>query len=89
MVKKSASFVLARHCRLTIAAAFTSVTRFIQRVVNLRGSTYGLWEQSLSRQAQGGRGKNVMIRHLAGVHKRGAHYSSRRGPRWMAFLNIL
>ena len=40
MVKKAASFVLARHCRLTISAAFTNVTRFIQRVVNLRGSTY-------------------------------------------------
>jgi hypothetical protein len=41
MLKKSASFVLARHCRLTISAAFTNVTRIILRVVNLRGSTYG------------------------------------------------
>jgi hypothetical protein len=41
MVKKTASFVLARHGRLTISAAFTSVTRVIQRVVNLRGSPYG------------------------------------------------
>jgi hypothetical protein len=40
MRKKSASGVLARHCRLTLSAAFTNVTRFIQRVVNLRGSTY-------------------------------------------------
>ncbi len=40
MLKKSASGVLARHCRLTVSAAFTNVTRFIQRVVNLRGSTY-------------------------------------------------
>ena len=40
MVKKPARFVLARHCRLTVSAAFTNVTRFIQRVVNLRGSTY-------------------------------------------------
>lgn len=36
----AASFVLARHCRLTISVAFTNVTRFNQRVVNLRGSTY-------------------------------------------------
>ena len=35
MMKKAASFVLARHCRLTISAAFTNVTRFIQRVVSL------------------------------------------------------
>ncbi len=41
MLKKSASSVLARHCRLTVLAAFTNVTRFIQRVVNLRGSPYG------------------------------------------------
>jgi hypothetical protein len=40
MLKKPASFVLARHCHLTISAAFTHVTRFIQRVVNLRGSPY-------------------------------------------------
>jgi hypothetical protein len=40
MRKNSASGVLARHCRLTNSAAFTNVTRFIQRVVNLRGSTY-------------------------------------------------
>jgi hypothetical protein len=41
MRKKSATGVLASHCRLTVSAAFTSVTRFIQRVVNLRGSPYG------------------------------------------------
>jgi len=41
MRKKSASGVLAGHCRLTISATFTSVTRVIQRVVNLRGSPYG------------------------------------------------
>ena len=41
VLKKPASIVLARHCRLTISAAFTNVTRLIQRVVNLRGSTYG------------------------------------------------
>jgi hypothetical protein len=40
MLKNPASGVLARHCRLTISAAFTNVTRFIQRVVNLRGSMY-------------------------------------------------
>ncbi|OYT24476.1 MAG: hypothetical protein CCU27_03955 [Nitrospira sp. UW-LDO-02] len=40
MRKNSASGVLARHCRLTNSAAFTNVTRFIQRVVNLSGSTY-------------------------------------------------
>jgi len=38
MRKKSASGVLARHCRLTGSAAFTNVTRVIPRVVNLRGS---------------------------------------------------
>jgi hypothetical protein len=36
--KNSASSVLARHGRLTISAAFTDVTRGIQRVVHLRGS---------------------------------------------------
>jgi hypothetical protein len=41
MLKKSASLFLARHGRLTVSAAFTSVTRFIQRVVNLGSSTYG------------------------------------------------
>jgi hypothetical protein len=40
MLKKSSSLVLAGHCRLTISAAFTSLPRFIQRGVNLRGSTY-------------------------------------------------
>ena len=40
MLKKSASGVLAGHCRLTISAAFTSVPCFIQHGVNLRGSTY-------------------------------------------------
>jgi hypothetical protein len=54
MRKKAASGVLASHCRLTVSAAFTSVTRFIQRVVNLRRSPYGHGEQSLSRQAQVG-----------------------------------
>ncbi|OYT23706.1 MAG: hypothetical protein CCU27_07945 [Nitrospira sp. UW-LDO-02] len=41
MRKKSASSVLTRHCRLTVSAAFTNVTRVIPRVVNLRGSPYG------------------------------------------------
>jgi hypothetical protein len=40
LLKKSPSFVLAGHCRLTISAAFTNVTRLIRRVVNLRPSTY-------------------------------------------------
>jgi hypothetical protein len=41
MLKMTASFVLARHWALTgtrpphVSAAFTNVTRFIQRVVNL------------------------------------------------------
>jgi hypothetical protein len=34
MRKKAASGVLARHGSLTISAAFTNVTRFIQRVMN-------------------------------------------------------
>jgi hypothetical protein len=41
MLKMASSFVLARHSRLIHSPAFTNVTRFIQRVVNLRGSTYG------------------------------------------------
>ncbi|CBK43277.1 protein of unknown function [Nitrospira defluvii] len=45
MRKKSASGVLARHCRLTGSAAFTDVTRFIQRVVNLRGSPYATGQE--------------------------------------------
>ncbi|CBK40449.1 protein of unknown function [Nitrospira defluvii] len=40
MRKKSASVVLAGHCRLTGSAEFTNVTRVIPRVVNLRGSPY-------------------------------------------------
>jgi hypothetical protein len=39
MLKKSFSFVLTRHSRLTISAAFTNVPRCIQRGVNLSGST--------------------------------------------------
>ena len=41
MRKKSTSGVLARHCRLSVSAAFTNVTRVIPRVVNLSGSPYG------------------------------------------------
>ncbi|MDI3461981.1 MAG: hypothetical protein OJF50_000802 [Nitrospira sp.] len=49
--------VLTGHCRLTISAAFTSLPRFIQRGVNLRGSTYqtmydlplGHWVLTISR----------------------------------------
>jgi len=41
MVKTPFSFVLARHSRLTISAAFTNMPRLIRRGVNLRGSTYG------------------------------------------------
>jgi hypothetical protein len=41
MLKKSSSFVLTRHSRLTISTAFTNVPRLIRRGVNLRGSTYG------------------------------------------------
>ncbi|CBK41274.1 protein of unknown function [Nitrospira defluvii] len=37
---QSASGVLAGHCRLTVSAAFTNVTRVIPRVVNLTGSPY-------------------------------------------------
>ena len=40
LLTKAASGVLARHCRLTVSAAFTNVTRLTQRVVNLSGSTY-------------------------------------------------
>jgi hypothetical protein len=40
LLVKSASGVLAGHGGLTISAAFTSLPRFIQRGVNLRGSTY-------------------------------------------------
>ncbi len=35
MLKKSFSFVLTRHSRLTISAAFTNVPRLIQRGVNV------------------------------------------------------
>jgi hypothetical protein len=57
MLKKSSRFVLWRHSRLTISAAFTNVPRFIQRGVNLRGSTYGL-SKHLFPQAMGGLGEN-------------------------------
>ena len=45
----ASSDVLARHCHLTISAAFTNVTRFTQRVVNLRNSTYDTRYASLLR----------------------------------------
>jgi hypothetical protein len=38
---KSASRVLAGHCRLTISAALTGLPCLIRHGVNLRGSTYG------------------------------------------------
>jgi|GEM_PF-3928754 len=41
MLKKSSSFVLASHSRLTISTAFTNMPRLIRRGVNLRGSPYG------------------------------------------------
>jgi len=41
LLTKAASGVLARHCRLTVSAAFTKMTRVIPRVVNLRSSPYG------------------------------------------------
>jgi len=41
MLKKPTSFVLARHSRLTVSAAFTNVPPLIRRGVNLRDSTYG------------------------------------------------
>jgi len=78
MVKKAAGFVLARHCRLTISAAFTNVTRFIQRVVNLRGSTYRAREKSPSRQARGRR-----------VRKMWPHLLALLRPRWTDFLSRL
>ena len=41
LLKNPSSFVLTRHRRLTISAAFTNVPRLIRRGVNFRGSTYG------------------------------------------------
>jgi hypothetical protein len=35
MLKKSSSFVLARHSRLTISTAFTNVPHLIRRVADL------------------------------------------------------
>ena len=43
----ASSLLLARHCHLTISVAFTNVTRFIQRVVNFRDSTYDIGYASL------------------------------------------
>jgi hypothetical protein len=66
MLKKAASGVLARHSRLTISAAFTNVPRFIQRGVNLRGSTYH-WERA-ALAARGGVGEKEYaspVRHWA------------------------
>ncbi|WHZ26728.1 MAG: hypothetical protein OJF51_001524 [Nitrospira sp.] len=60
MLKKSTSGVLAGHRRLTISAAFTNVPRFIQRGVNLRGSTYH--RARAARAAQGGRVRKVTPR---------------------------
>ena len=67
-----------RHCRLTISTAFTSVVRFIQRVVNLKRSTLrprkGLvlagsgWAGTNERFASGTPGAH----RLAPVHRRDA-----------------
>jgi hypothetical protein len=55
MLKKHASFVLARRCRLTVSAAFTDMTHFIQRVVNLKAQRTAM---AMS-QSPGGAGKKV------------------------------
>jgi hypothetical protein len=77
MLKKFASFVLARHCRLTVSAAYTSLTRFIQRVVNLRGSTYRQRKEPAS-AGSGWAGKKGTPRPLASLR-----------PRCSTFLTIL
>ena len=94
MVKKTSSFVLARHCRLTFSAAFTNVTRFIQRVVNLRGSTYdtvrlaasfaaasldGLFDHPLQPEGRG-------VSSWMGVQPRIHHYASQK--KWLKTTNI-
>ncbi len=71
MLKKSSSFVLARHSRLTISAAFTSMPCLIRHGVNLRGSTYRRVRLA---------SKTLGAHRLAPVRRRDAPYSSRRGP---------
>ncbi|WHZ25404.1 MAG: hypothetical protein OJF51_000199 [Nitrospira sp.] len=75
MPKKSASGVLARHRRLTISAAFTSVPRFIQRGVNLRGSTY---HRERAAKQLGAVGENDYASPFRLLR-----------PCWTAFLSIL
>jgi len=58
----SVSFVPARHCRRTISAAFTSVTHFIQFVVNLEGPTYDTGKEPVSAGLGAGRGSMDTLR---------------------------
>ena len=72
LLKKSASDVLARHCRLTVSAAFTDVPCRIRHDVNLRGSTYSL-EYTLPLRTLGAHGTRP-AHQLAGVHRRAMPY---------------
>ncbi|WHZ28322.1 MAG: hypothetical protein OJF51_003120 [Nitrospira sp.] len=54
MLKKSAGFVLARHCRFAISAAFTSVASLIRDAVRLPAALSG----SCASGAQGWAGEN-------------------------------
>ena len=65
LLKKSASFVLAGHCRLTISAAFTNVLRLIRRGVNLRGSTYHRARAARAARGGGEKGYALPLRHWA------------------------
>jgi hypothetical protein len=72
MLKKSAAGVLARHGRLTISVALTSLPRLIQRGVNLRGSTYHR-ARAAQEQLEVGRMKKDtprLLRHRALINSR-------------------
>ena len=72
---KSASSVLAGHCRLTISAAFTSMPSFIRHGVKPQRPTYSLGKRLLL-QAMGGRVKTEYASPLRVLR-----------PCWTAFLN--
>jgi len=83
----SVSFVPARHCRRTISAAFTSVTHFIQFVVNLEGPTYDTGKEPVSAGLGAGveawirfASKTLPAHRLAPVRRHDAPSSSRRTP---------
>ncbi len=93
MLKKPASFVLARHWALTDSRPCASMRRLIRRLAHLRGSTYGHGKRAcLGRLGRAGKNAyaspqelpahgTLGTHRLAPVRKRETIYSSSRAPR--------